>query len=289
MAYTIDLRGSRAKLKRGKEHIDAFHKAVEDKLGPHPILYPLRRQFETDQGAVIYRIDGIIEIDDNWSLIIGDAVHNLRGALDHLAWQLALRYFKGVEANAMKAKASIMFPIVHHKNAWPKERYRTYMMKMDAAKLKRFQPFNVDPVARGMRLPHPLEMLGSFSNADKHRAIQLTYSHAAVASWDAPQFRDCVLNGVIIFSYIGATPKPGDEVCRIPVRKTGNHPDVDFHTTLSGFIAVREHWNVEDALTLMAQRIEAALNQFPALVIAAHSAALGSAWYLWQVYNCQKS
>jgi hypothetical protein len=130
MAYDLDLDGSRAKLKRAQAHIDAFHTAVEEKLGAHPINYGIGRQVDRDQSAVIYRINRLIEIDDGWSPIIGDAVHNLRCALDHLAWQLAIRHCNGVEP---KNPNSIYFPITaslhpiprvcnaHHRRSLPQD------------------------------------------------------------------------------------------------------------------------------------------------------------------------
>jgi len=41
---------------------------------------------------VVYRIDRVMQIRDHWPLIVGDAVHDLRSALDHLMWQLAIVY-----------------------------------------------------------------------------------------------------------------------------------------------------------------------------------------------------
>jgi hypothetical protein len=119
------------------------------------------------QSAFIYYIDGLIEIDDSWGLIIGDAIHNLRCALDHLAWQLAIRHNKGIEPNNPHV---IQFPVEPNKAKWP----RHFFDAADSAKLEDLQPFHNDADTDALRLPHPLLMLKSLSDFDKHRAIEVT-------------------------------------------------------------------------------------------------------------------
>ncbi|MGH7861577.1 MAG: hypothetical protein ACREOS_04985, partial [Candidatus Dormibacteraceae bacterium] len=92
MGYVIDLSSSWAKVERAKVHIDQLRTEV----GPQPHNIPLRHEFDSEDRAIVWRVKSVKEAID-WPLLIGDAVHNLRGALDHLAWQLAIKSLGGVE------------------------------------------------------------------------------------------------------------------------------------------------------------------------------------------------
>ena len=254
--WSFDLSGAWAKLKRAKTHIDAFHSSVEAKLGPHPIHYGLGRKFKPDQSVVAFYIDRLVEIDDCWGLIIGDAIHNLRGALDHLTWQLAIRHCNGVEP---KDANSIQFPFETDRTKWP----RKFIDAADSAKLEDLQPFNNDPVTTAMGLPHPFVMLKTLSNGDKHRTIEVTTHHPANYVIPKLILRDCEFRGENIgLTAFAGTPKLGDEVFRVPVIATGSNPDVELEGYVSCYIAVRERWNVDDVLAQIHQRVETLLSRF---------------------------
>jgi len=261
--YTLDLSSARAKYVRARRLTLDFQDSVEQKLGKHPILYPLTRRYEASESAIVYRIERSIEADD-WSLIVADAVHNFRCALDHLAWQLALRHF-GDEAKAVKHRHGIRFPFDFTGAAWPQNRYTKYMLPADAAKLTVDQPFNVNAAAASAKLPHPLAMLCDLSNTDKHQRLQLTYAHASAYSFPPPGIvnaRDCRVSGGIRLGAFPVSPKTGDIAILVPVTVTGPDPDVELAINLSCFIAVRDHWNVEDVLTMIGQSVDSILNHF---------------------------
>jgi hypothetical protein len=39
---------------------------------------------------ILWIVETLPEIDEEWGLMVGDAIHNIRCALDHLWWQLAI-------------------------------------------------------------------------------------------------------------------------------------------------------------------------------------------------------
>jgi hypothetical protein len=82
--------GCRAKLAHAIEHTNVLKAEIEEAGAPDPTAIPLRRAYEAADGAVVYRIDRMIKIPEHWPLIAGDAIHDLRSALDHLMWQLAI-------------------------------------------------------------------------------------------------------------------------------------------------------------------------------------------------------
>ena len=273
LPYTIQLKSAWAKVDRAKMHIDDLDDAIGKQYnGINPIS--LRRTFEPDQGVIMVRIDSVVDVPDNWGLIVGDAVHNLRCALDHLAWELALKYFDGVEPTDRRIIKQIQFPVVVDKNLWESHINRKYMLPSDADKVEQFQPFNLGPISRSKGAIHPFEAFCGFagvSNVDKHRRIHLAYMIPQLVSFaglDSYMFHDCepILNdsGVATIDIGFAKPptNPGDEVARVAVRPTGPSPDVDFEMRMEGYVAIRERWNVIEALDTFANGVEMVLRDF---------------------------
>lgn len=76
------------KIGRARHHAADFRTLVEMALGK-------KQTFAFDSGPAAdglydYRVTGVPEIGPDWALVLGDCVHNLRSALDHLAYQLVL-------------------------------------------------------------------------------------------------------------------------------------------------------------------------------------------------------
>jgi hypothetical protein len=272
MAYTLDLTGSWAKLKWAKRHINQLRAEITEAGKGDPKRISLRRQYEPDQRAVVYRIDRFIEVRDYWGLMVGDALHNLRGALDHLAWQLALRHFNGVAPTDMKIIRHIQFPIVSDKNNWPTHVHRKHMDAADADKLAGFQPFNLGPISRASgQFIHPTESIALVNDIDKHRLIHLPFVRAQQGHFVGPgpeDIRDCVPvmaqgAALITLSNPGNPPHPGDEVARVHiVAVTGPNPDVDLHAHATGYIAFSETWDVIDSLDSAAETVAMILKTF---------------------------
>ncbi len=101
---------------------------------------------------------------DEWSAIFGDAVHNLRAALDVLCWHLA-HLDGGVPANAR----SIAFPVVSDASKWPDAQRRLSSMPPELlGRIEQAQPF-ADPTRAPSKGLHVLEALTELDNWHKHR------------------------------------------------------------------------------------------------------------------------
>jgi len=273
MAYTLDLSGPWAKLERAKKHIDDLRRQIAQAF-PNGELFPLRQEFNREQGVFIVSIERVKKLPQEWGLIVGDAVHNLRCALDHLAWQLALRHFDGVEPPDRGIIKQIQFPVVVDKKDWVTHINRKHMVVTDADKLEEFQPFNLSPDRRAKGHRNALEDIAGFGgvdNVDKHRTIHLTYTLVERVAWmDNWNYRDCTPlddgtgpgAGHIKFMLSDNPPKPGDEVYRVTVVPDGPNPQMDFKSSLTGYIAIREGWNVIDALDAFAGEVERVLRKF---------------------------
>lgn len=87
MAANLD--GVGVKLRRAKDLVNELRSMIE------PLALEATRSIvgapsPTDASTVIYRVTRVPLIDPIVAAIAGDIVHNLRSALDHLAWQLVL-------------------------------------------------------------------------------------------------------------------------------------------------------------------------------------------------------
>jgi hypothetical protein len=259
--------GCWAKLDHAKAHINMLKTEIEKAGAPDHESVPLRREYDPNEGAVSYRIDRVIQIDDHWPLILGDAIHDLRGALDHLMWQLAIVYLGRTPNKA--EKNNVQFPVVRRLRDFPTERHLRYARPADIDRLKPFQPYK--RLNKGQL--HPLPKLVSLSNADKHRRLHLlvVVPHNATFTNRLDACRDCVPDQRLMpdGSYANAhhivprrNPQSGDVVLRIFVRPTGPNPDVDFDMRLTSFVGLGKLGPVVPMLEGMAQYVEAVLKAF---------------------------
>lgn len=125
----------------------------------------IKAVFDPPSGKYICTVD---HIPSTWqtrvSVIAGEVVHDLRSALDHLAWQLVLDHSgKLSDKDARK----VQFPIREKQKDWFSD-YTVSMIKpANASLLEPRQPFS-NQSAIGS---HPLTILQDFSNQDKHRIL----------------------------------------------------------------------------------------------------------------------
>jgi len=100
------------------------------------------------------------------SVIIGDCLHNLRSALDNLAFELALAYTQGPLAK--KIEEASAFPIQHVQTKKSKDRFES-MTEGIHPKAKQVIA-DVQPYIQGEKFAsHPLWQLNELSKRDKHR------------------------------------------------------------------------------------------------------------------------
>jgi hypothetical protein len=78
----------RKKLERAVKHINELKFAWD---GFHAEAYPVLHEDNPKTGDRTYYVGNIIPIPPEMSLMIGDAVHNLRSALDHIAYRLVCK------------------------------------------------------------------------------------------------------------------------------------------------------------------------------------------------------
>jgi hypothetical protein len=99
------------KIKRGREHMEAVEQAVNDWLGTD--AYTISREIDPETGDTVRRAQIKGSPPNCISLLIGDAVQNLRSALDHTVYALAESRLGTL---SIEIEEGLMFPIVGNQN-----------------------------------------------------------------------------------------------------------------------------------------------------------------------------
>lgn len=173
--YVADFSGCWAKIKRAKHHrdmLDAYLGEIVTGESNRPVI---GIKFKPETGRHVLYVshmpETLTQAFRDCALFLGDIFHNLRSALDHLVFQLALKNTNG----NIKFERRLQFPIEDKVSvfdgrcterrsgdpaAWIAELHRE-----DQAIIKRFQP---DGGTDGGLL---LARLRDFSNTDKHQLL----------------------------------------------------------------------------------------------------------------------
>jgi hypothetical protein len=171
--------GVRAKLLRAQTHLESINATVKSLLGPDGYSEDVvGHQFENRE--LVIRARAPKSVDSNLSLVIGDCVHNLRSALDHLVLQLA-----ALKKRTKDAERKTAFPIHLDSAAFKKatkDNVRPFISKEALAALEELQPYRV--VVPGTDRPlgerSVLWVLSQLDIIDKHRVILVAQPQIAV-------------------------------------------------------------------------------------------------------------
>lgn len=152
----LDLTGCRAKIERAKNHISEFDRERVAFLDTNPYVVVTKFNPKTDVTESI--MGPLPSMPTNLSTITGDAVQNLRSALDYLAAELV--------RSAGKDPKLVYFPICESaKKYMTDSKGKTNGMPPEAKKLID----SIEPYGGGYG--DDLWILHTLNNADKHRLL----------------------------------------------------------------------------------------------------------------------
>jgi hypothetical protein len=156
------------RLERAAYHLQRFENEVKQWIDREP--YRIVPESQPEQRQTIFRVEILRSPPPELSLLIGDCLHNLRSALDNLAYDLA-RAYQGDPLSHSVAKAS-QFPIFKSKDQFL-SRGMTQIRGVAPAAQKIIE--EVQPYQRGDEYTYDrLWWLRELSNNDKHRLLQPT-------------------------------------------------------------------------------------------------------------------
>ena len=171
-----DLSSCRAKLSRAEAHIDALKREIRTWVDSHP--YSLAKKTSPDLTRHGYVISVLREPDlEQWSLIAGDTIHNLRSTLDHLVYAIAVFQTK---SDPPPGERVLAFPICDTPELFRKTQGKLAPLSMSVrAEIEGMQPYN----RPHKRLPPLLGLLRDFDDRDKHRLLHVAMAGAWNAEW----------------------------------------------------------------------------------------------------------
>jgi hypothetical protein len=153
------------KIERARQELDALDLEIEAFLSDD--TYRVSEEVDTDKGLKVYRVEPLVAPPSaRWGVFVGEIVHNLRSALDHIVWQLAL-----LKTKTESPHKGTSFPIFTVDNSWSQGMIDASLKDVpDDAKqvIKTFQPYNAGDAAES----HALWILHSLWNTDKHQTVQ---------------------------------------------------------------------------------------------------------------------
>src|SRR5262245_39908203 len=134
--------GCRRKIERALEHEESIRTLSDETFTgqqKRPRL-AIRRTHAVDEYVVyIDYMPELADLFDRVGLILGDAIHNLRSALDHLTFQLAVAYTGG----ALQHEARIQFPIAATSIEFQKAQRRlAEVSPVHVKTIESFQPYS---------------------------------------------------------------------------------------------------------------------------------------------------
>jgi hypothetical protein len=181
VAHPLD--GPRAKIRRAEKHLEEFDAQRRSWIQSNP--YAILPRADGDKAKWTFRVyvdrAKVQANAEAFGLIVGDYVHSLRSALDHLAWSLVTVANKRTLSKEHKRK--IAFPVVseHPKDFWGTVTV-SHLTLEQGLMLEQFQPYR----AIGMEKTTPLAHLHALWNLDKHKLI--TPINVTLAKAEAPVF-----------------------------------------------------------------------------------------------------
>jgi hypothetical protein len=203
------------KLAWSAQHLHALDLEIKEFVKKHP--FTARGEQDGDSRRFNIIANEYPLLPSHWPLMVGDAVHNMRSALDHIVWALTERFSaRYPEGSAARPTYEESFKIQYPICDTPGRYFGTKKGKWKDGQRFRCARFvgpdaitvidTTQPHLRGKdAYPHPLSVLAKFSNEDKHRKL----------------FASGVLASEIQFSFSLTATTRQDRLGRFDWRPTG--------------------------------------------------------------------
>jgi hypothetical protein len=168
-AVRADIDGSAGKIRHAMKHLGSLRYQANKWLQAQP--YDFTQDLDHHDGWSVVRLKVLKEPPDILGLLAGDLVHDLRGALDHVTYQLARL--------TTDDPIGTQFPIFVSERDYrqPRKGKPSFRDTYLAGVPDEFRAFIDD--LQPFQAPNPTEdrlaVLAAFSNIDKHRLINAVY------------------------------------------------------------------------------------------------------------------
>jgi hypothetical protein len=212
LALTLD--SCLAKIAHAQKHLESLQRELETWIQSRPYAVITHEEADANTHTFWFVLGHVFDAPAPIGLIFGDYVHNLRSALDHLVWALAVNNKGGKEPKNANA---VGFPVADNPRAFYDAPVLRELTWEQATVLERFQPY------RGGDAPRALGDLNLFWNDDKHRLVQPVLARVKrMPIYDVEN-----VASVVSEWFEGKKPlKPNTEIARVVVIPSGPEPNV---------------------------------------------------------------
>jgi hypothetical protein len=156
------LRHAELKVARALEHLEALK--VELKLFYDSSPYTITRFDNAESGRHVVRVE-MKDISDRTAILAGDFVHNLRSALDHAVFSLAVHATKAIP------KKRLQWPVLESPNEKTLKQQTEGVPPEAVAIIESLQPYHEGPGDAFKR--NPIWQLNKLDIIDKHRRVAI--------------------------------------------------------------------------------------------------------------------
>lgn len=170
----IDLSGVEAKLRRADEHAEAFTGAIA--AFTHLHAHGISLEPNHDLSQYIIRVHFGTEPDfARWGVLLGDYVHCLRAALDHLIYAVAVAES---ESDPPPGETKLMMPVKSTPQGFGRAAHRiASLSRMVRTRIESLQPYGDRPQNQLLGILEQLDI------RDKHRILSVVLIQPVNASF----------------------------------------------------------------------------------------------------------
>jgi len=229
------LEGSFAKLLRAKEHFDQLKTEIAREKEAILRAVLTETTYDPQTGHFVVRVVWAPPIPPRFSTIVGDIIHNLRSALDHLAHQVTALHPDGPYD---KSQWPIVSALSELKKVTTFRETLKLFTEPQLAIAKRHQPYGsiraLDEYFGRTVMPDeslpffastaPLAWIRDFSNTDKHRLLVDNFIIPEGQSITVKPIRDCANLSPIYWAVVPL--KAGTEIAAFTADITGSNPQM---------------------------------------------------------------
>jgi hypothetical protein len=134
-----------------------------------------RQNVEFTRHSEIIKVTRVPPLE-HWSLVAGDAFHNLRSSLDHLVYAIGMN--EADPANPPDPR-KLAFPLTDTPDDFKSKFWRIAMLSPNLqTEIGAFQPYN----RPHQQVPSLLGVLRDFDDLDKHRVLQMAMAQVTQAT-----------------------------------------------------------------------------------------------------------
>jgi hypothetical protein len=215
-----DLSGVLLKIDRATAHLNDLDRRAE--RIEEACRKAIVRERDEQQSEYVFRFNRVPTIPVVLSTIIGDAIHNLRVSLDHLAWQLVI-------ATGGTPSTRTTFPILEAPPSADRSGSTRPQINPGIPEDLREILDEVQPYKRPKPAHHELAVLHRLDIIDKHRELLVTVLGVEGVSWWGETDPTTFNSGPY---------SDGAEVCRFPSSSTKSEDQ--FHPVMSFIVRLNE-------------------------------------------------